>query len=146
MGTRQAPKKELSQVRLLSADLEKTKADLADLQRTFDLEWKCMMRAIKYWQRKTGEKMRWPDTTSMLKWMLNQVAWQKATKPPKMKKGERESDRCLVWVTGHGCCFGKYMKYKRTKKGHWSVEGFVGYFPSSKVTHWRRIDPPKGKA
>ncbi len=47
--------------------------DRDDLRNTFDLEQKCVMRATKYWQEKTGRNDAFCDLTTMLYWLFDRV-------------------------------------------------------------------------
>jgi hypothetical protein len=53
--------------------LEEARADLAELQATFDLVWKAHMRAIKRWQDATGKELVWPDQADLCVWLLEKV-------------------------------------------------------------------------
>ncbi len=58
----------------LMASAPKLKADLEDMQRTFDLRWKADMRAIKRWQAAhPGNELVWPDHADLVVWLLEQL-------------------------------------------------------------------------
>jgi hypothetical protein len=47
---------------------------LADLERTFDLQWKADMRAIEHWQSENpGNDLVWPDRKELTLWLLNKA-------------------------------------------------------------------------
>lgn len=58
----------------LAAERDTLKADLADLQRTFDLRWDADQRAIKRWQaaHPTLQEVVWPDRADMVVWLLEE--------------------------------------------------------------------------
>ena len=60
---------------ILMASAPKLKADLEDMQRTFDLRWKADMRAIKRWQEAhPGNDLTWPDHADLVVWLMEQLA------------------------------------------------------------------------
>lgn len=56
--------------------LEEEKKKLTDkneeLEQLFNLTWEADMRAIKLWQKSTGEKLVWPDQVKLIVWLLEQ--------------------------------------------------------------------------
>ena len=49
------------------------KAEVADLQATFDFRWKADQRATAMWQVATGRERMWPDHADMVIWMLGEI-------------------------------------------------------------------------
>lgn len=50
---------------------EWVRAELADLQASFDLRWKADMRAIRRWQEAgPGRDLTWPDHADLVVWLL----------------------------------------------------------------------------
>ena len=59
---------------LLMASAPKMKAELEEMQATFDLRWKADQRAIKRWQEAhPGNDLTWPDHADMVVWLLGEV-------------------------------------------------------------------------
>lgn len=49
-------------------------AELADLQRSFDLRWNADMRAIKRWQAAgPNRELTWPDHADLVVWLLERL-------------------------------------------------------------------------
>ena len=68
-------------------------AELADLQRTFDLQWKADQRAIKQWQEAhPGNDLVWPDRCNMVVWLLDQLDAAKATLDDEEASGQDSVD------------------------------------------------------
>jgi hypothetical protein len=60
---------------ILIASAPKMKADLEDMQRTFDLMWEADQRAIKRWQAAhPGNDLVWPDRSKLTEWLLEQLS------------------------------------------------------------------------
>lgn len=57
---------------------QKAKADslkeLHELRQTFGMRYRADMRAIKMWQKETGEELKWPDKADLLIWLLKKNA------------------------------------------------------------------------
>lgn len=54
------------------AELE---ADLADIRRIFDLQYKRVKQAEAQWQKETGRKNVWPDLGALLTWQFDRIRW-----------------------------------------------------------------------
>lgn len=60
--------------RALLSELQETKDDARDLQRTFDLRWKADRRATKLWQEAhPGNDLVWPDHADMVVWLMEEL-------------------------------------------------------------------------
>lgn len=51
---------------------KRIKADLEELQATFNLIWKAQQRAIQMWQQKTGQGLNWPNKASLIVWLMEE--------------------------------------------------------------------------
>lgn len=68
------------QVQQLAGEKEALKAECAELNRVFELQWDADQRAIKMWrQAHPGHDHVWPDRANMVVWMLEQ--WDREVKP-----------------------------------------------------------------
>lgn len=58
----------------LIASAPKMRAELDDMQATFDLRWEADQRAIKRWQAAhPGNDLVWPDHADLVVWLLEQL-------------------------------------------------------------------------
>lgn len=61
---------------------KQAEAEVADLQKTFDLRWNADMRAIKMWQEAgEGRELTWPDHADLCVWLLGQLDEKKGSEP-----------------------------------------------------------------
>ena len=57
----------------LAAEIRRLREEAAEHDASFGLYDACMRRATAYWQEKTGRKDTWPDTTALLKWLMDRI-------------------------------------------------------------------------
>jgi hypothetical protein len=76
----------------LTGENQRLKADNAELESTFNLQWKADRRAIRRWQQAhPGSDHIWPDRADMVVWLLDQFAALKK-KLEKEQKKRMETD------------------------------------------------------
>jgi hypothetical protein len=71
--TRRAEEAEI-RIAELEAECSRLREENEDYAKSFDLYWKCGQRATAYWREKTGKELTVPDTTALLKWLMDQIA------------------------------------------------------------------------
>lgn len=52
---------------------ERAEAEIAEMNKTFDLRWEADMEAIERWQKETGRELTWPDRADLCVWLLEQL-------------------------------------------------------------------------
>lgn len=58
----------------VETELGMLKAELAEMQQSFDLRWNADMRAIKRWQEAhPGNELMWPDHADLCIWLMEQT-------------------------------------------------------------------------
>jgi hypothetical protein len=73
------------------------KAEIADLQASFDLRWKADMRAIKRWQEAhPGSELTWPDHADLCVWLMEQLELASA------KLAEVDEILAANWISPEG--------------------------------------------
>ena len=61
----------------LAEEIRRLREEAIEHEQSFDLYYACMRRATTYWQEKTGRKDTWPDTTALLRWLMDELATAK---------------------------------------------------------------------
>ncbi len=74
-------------------------AEREELQATFDLRWKADQRAIKLWQKQTGQTLVWPDHAELCCWLLKQLDAECATNAVMRQALEMIHDWCVQHCT-----------------------------------------------
>lgn len=52
---------------------------VAEYDAVFDIQWKADQRAIKMWQKATGEVLKWPDSAKLSVWLMGEIDERKKT-------------------------------------------------------------------
>jgi len=55
-------------------EIKRLEGELKEMQRSEELYQKCVQRAEAYWQEKTGNPLVLPDTTDLMKWLMDELA------------------------------------------------------------------------
>ena len=54
-------------------EIKRLEGELKEMQRSEELYQKCVQRAEAYWQEKTGNQLVLPDTTDLMKWLMDEL-------------------------------------------------------------------------
>ena len=78
-------------------EIERLRAEAADLQATFDATWAAQQRAIVAWQEAHDEPEVWPDAAKLVGWLLEERARLRSALLGHVQREGQDCDKADAW-------------------------------------------------